>query len=97
MTLDHSNDAKRALDRKTFLKASAAAGVVLGAGNMGRALAETPSATRSAAGVTQIKFWDMLWGPSPQYINTAKQLVAKFNASQSAIQVSYQLIPWANW
>jgi multiple sugar transport system substrate-binding protein len=101
MTLDREHDESKTYPRKTFLKASAVAGAtagaVLGAGNVGRALAEAPALARASAGVAQIKFWDMLWGPSPQYTNTAKQLVDKFNASQSAIQVSYQLIPWTNW
>ncbi len=46
--------------------------------------------------VTQIKFWDMVWGP-PEYITAAKNLVAQFNKTHPTLQVSYQSIPWANW
>lgn len=90
-------DEKRALTRGTFLKATAATGVLLGAGNVGHALAEASATSRVAASATQLKFWDMQWGPSPQYVNTVKQLISTFNSSQSGIQVSYQSIPWTNW
>ena len=46
--------------------------------------------------VTELKFWDMVWGP-PEYITTAKNLVAQFNKSHPTIHVTYQSIPWTNW
>jgi multiple sugar transport system substrate-binding protein len=46
--------------------------------------------------VTELKFWDMVWGP-PEYISTAKNLAAQFNKSHPTIHVTYQSIPWTNW
>ncbi len=46
--------------------------------------------------VAQLKFWDMVWGP-PEYITTAKNLVAQFNKTHPTIQVTYQSTPWTNW
>jgi multiple sugar transport system substrate-binding protein len=49
-----------------------------------------------AAAQTTINFWDMIWGP-PDYIESAKKLVDKFNAEQSAVKVTYRSVPWSNW
>ena len=46
--------------------------------------------------VTELKFWDMVWGP-PEYITTAKNLVAQFNKTHPTIHVTYQSTPWTNW
>jgi multiple sugar transport system substrate-binding protein len=97
MTLDRTYDEKRPLSRRTFLKATAAAGTLLGAGDVGRVFAESAARPRAASGTAQIKFWDMQWGPAPQYANTFTQLIAKYNSSQSAVKVTYQSIPWTNW
>jgi multiple sugar transport system substrate-binding protein len=44
----------------------------------------------------ELKFWDMVWGP-PEYIETAKKLVEKFNSDHPNIKVTYQSTPWNNW
>lgn len=44
----------------------------------------------------KLNFWDMIWG-SPEYIDAAKDLVAKFNAENPAIEVEYRSVPWADW
>jgi multiple sugar transport system substrate-binding protein len=44
----------------------------------------------------QIDYWDMVWGP-PEYIDTAKALVERFNQEHPDIQVTYTSVPWANW
>ena len=63
----------------------------------GSALALTAlfGSTGAHAQVT-LNFWDMIWGP-PEYIDTAKALVAKFNKENPGIQVQYRSVPWANW
>src|SRR5579875_2846594 len=58
--------------------------------------ASTLPAHATTQAVTQLKFWDMLWGP-PEYITASKNLVAQFNKTHPTIQVTYQSIPWANW
>jgi multiple sugar transport system substrate-binding protein len=80
------------VSRRDFLKV-----VVLGeaatalAGCVPAVATESAAATESA--VAEIQFWDMVWGP-PEYIDSAKKLVEKFNQSQSAIKVTYQSISW---
>lgn len=44
----------------------------------------------------ELNFWDMVWGP-PEYIETAKGLVDKFNSEHPGIKVTYQSTPWNNW
>ncbi|OAS82782.1 MULTISPECIES: ABC transporter substrate-binding protein [Metabacillus] len=46
--------------------------------------------------VVTLDFWDMVWGP-PEYIETAKKQVEKFNQEHPNIQVKYQSTPWSNW
>jgi multiple sugar transport system substrate-binding protein len=46
--------------------------------------------------VVELDFWDMVWGP-PEYIDTAKKLVDKFNSEHPNIKVTYQSTPWNNW
>jgi len=46
--------------------------------------------------VVTLDFWDMVWGP-PEYIETAKKQVKKFNQEHPNIQVKYQSTPWSNW
>jgi multiple sugar transport system substrate-binding protein len=96
MAYDQIPDGKGPLTRRTFLKAAAATGVALGTGSVGQALAESAAWPRMASSVAQLKFWDMVWGP-PEYITSAKNLVAQFNKTHPSIQVSYQSIPWTNW
>jgi multiple sugar transport system substrate-binding protein len=43
-----------------------------------------------------LQFWDMIWGP-PEYIDTAKALVAQFNQENPDITVTYRSVPWTNW
>ena len=59
------------------------------------ALTQLPRPGR-AEGLARLKYWDMVWGP-PEYIDTAKSLVAQFNAAHPAIQVEYRSISWSNW
>ncbi len=54
------------------------------------------AAPAMAQAQTVLNFWDMIWGP-PEYIETAKKLVDRFNAEQSVIKVQYRSVPWANW
>ncbi|WEK50814.1 MAG: sugar ABC transporter substrate-binding protein [Candidatus Kaistia colombiensis] len=44
----------------------------------------------------KLNFWDMIWGP-PEYIDSAKDLVAQFNKEHPDIQVEYRSVPWNNW
>lgn len=44
----------------------------------------------------KLNFWDMIWGP-PEYIDSAKDLVAQFNKEHPNIQVEYRSVPWNNW
>jgi multiple sugar transport system substrate-binding protein len=78
------------LSRRDFLKAAAAVGA-------GVAAAQLPvTSAVFAQDTANLEFWDMVWGPT-EYIDTAKKIVDDFNASQSAIQVTYQSTPWNNW
>jgi multiple sugar transport system substrate-binding protein len=96
VTLERTANEGISFSRQNLLKAAAATGLVLGTGQVGR-VAAAPAESTQRAGAVQLKFWDMLWGPSPGYINVGKQLVAQFNASHPSIQVTYQSIPWNNW
>ncbi|WP_320128620.1 sugar ABC transporter substrate-binding protein [uncultured Sphaerochaeta sp.] len=58
---------------------------------------EKSSGNSAASGVEEIVFWDMNWGSDTTYIDAAKALTEKFNASQAKIQVTYQSIPWSNY
>ena len=49
-----------------------------------------------AEDAVKLQFWDMVWGP-PEYIDTAKALVAEFNKENPSIQVEYRSVPWNNW
>ena len=51
----------------------------------------------ASAQVANVNFWDMLWGPAPQYPDAARALVAQFNQQNPNIQVTYRSVPWANW
>ncbi|WP_240689425.1 sugar ABC transporter substrate-binding protein [Ammoniphilus sp. YIM 78166] len=57
---------------------------------------EPNKAQETAKGAVNLQFWDMVWGP-PEYIDTAKKLVAQFNKEHPNIQVTYQSTPWNNW
>lgn len=46
--------------------------------------------------VVELKFWDMVWGPT-EYIESAQKLVEQFNAEHPNIKVTYQSTPWNNW
>ncbi|WP_244669947.1 sugar ABC transporter substrate-binding protein [Kaistia sp. 32K] len=50
----------------------------------------------SAQEAVKLNFWDMIWGP-PEYIDSAKELVAQFNKEHPEIQVEYRSVPWNNW
>jgi multiple sugar transport system substrate-binding protein len=50
----------------------------------------------SAQEAVKLNFWDMIWGP-PEYIDSAKDLVAQFNKENPGIQVEYRSVPWNNW
>lgn len=50
----------------------------------------------ASAEAVKLNFWDMIWGP-PEYIDTAKELVAEFNKQNPDIQVEYRSVPWNNW
>jgi multiple sugar transport system substrate-binding protein len=52
--------------------------------------------TVRAADKVELVFWDMVWGP-PEYVETGKKLVEKFNESQDAIHVTYESKAWTNW
>jgi len=82
----------RSLDRRSLIKSGAALGV--GAGLTGR-LAPRAFA-RKAQETVNLQFWDMVWGP-PEYIDTAKSLVDRFNQEHPTIQVEYRSVPWNNW
>jgi len=43
-----------------------------------------------------LDFWDMAWAGA-DYVTTAEAQVAKFNAENPDIQVTYRNIPWSNW
>jgi multiple sugar transport system substrate-binding protein len=43
-----------------------------------------------------LDFWDMAWAGAP-YVAAAEAQVAKFNAENPDIQVTYRNIPWSNW
>jgi multiple sugar transport system substrate-binding protein len=51
----------------------------------------------ASAQVANVNFWDMLWGPAPQYPDAARALIAQFNRENPNIQVTYRSVPWANW
>ena len=54
------------------------------------------SATSQAKDAVDLQFWDMIWG-GPEYIDTGKALVAKFNQEHPDITVTYRSIPWKDW
>lgn len=63
---------------------------------IGFAGGQKQAAATKPSGPVHLVFWDMVWGP-PEYITTAKALVAKFNAEHPDITVKYQSLPWNNW
>lgn len=50
----------------------------------------------NAQDTVNLEFWDMIWGP-PEYIDAAKDIVAKFNEEHPGIEVEYRSVPWNNW
>lgn len=79
------------MKRSTWLRSSALVALAV------LALGTSALPARAAhQAVANLKFWDMVWGP-PEYITTAKTLVAQFNKTHPSIQVTYQSIPWNNW
>jgi len=57
----------------------------------------TESSTQAGTQMVKLNFWDMVWGPAPQYQTTSQGLVAAFNKAHPGIEVTYQSIPWSNW
>jgi len=70
-------------------------GLVARRGLIACALASMLAAAPARA-QTVLNFWDMVWGP-PEYSETAKKLVDRYNAENPKIQVKYRAVPWANW
>lgn len=54
------------------------------------------SATSQAKDAVDLQFWDMNWA-GPEYIDTGKALVEKFNQEHPDIKVTYRTIPWKGW
>jgi multiple sugar transport system substrate-binding protein len=54
------------------------------------------SATSQAKDAVDLQFWDMNWA-GPEYIDTGKALVEKFNQEHPDIKVTYRTIPWTGW
>ena len=66
-------------------------------GTSGQAASNSPTpAAASSGGAGDLQFWDMVWGP-PEYIDTAKKVVATYNQSNPNTKVSYQSNPWSSW
>lgn len=47
--------------------------------------------------VTQIAFWDMMWGEAGTYDVAAEALVDQYNEENPDVNVEYQSIPWDNY
>jgi multiple sugar transport system substrate-binding protein len=60
------------------------------------ALVSLSPVAAQAQEAVKLSFWDMIWGP-PEYIDSAKDLVAQFNEEHPNIQVEYRSVPWNNW
>jgi len=60
------------------------------------ALVSLSPVAAQAQEAVKLSFWDMIWGP-PEYIDSAKDLVAQFNEEHPNIQVKYRSVPWNNW
>lgn len=60
------------------------------------ALATLPLTRPAFAQGAEIKFWDMIWGPSG-YIETAQGIAEAYAPTGGLMAADYQSIPWANW
>jgi multiple sugar transport system substrate-binding protein len=54
------------------------------------------TAASQAKDPVSLQFWDMNWA-GPEYIDTGKALVEKFNQEHPDIKVTYRTIAWKGW
>ena len=99
---------RKTLSRRQFLKGASAIGLslpILAAcvptapatpAAPSEAQAVQPTAAPAAAEAVSLQYWDMVWGP-PEYVDTGKKLIDKYNSEQNKAKVTYQSTPWANW
>ena len=52
---------------------------------------------KSEENVTQIAFWDMMWGEAGTYDVAAEALVDQYNEENPDVYVEYQSVPWDNY
>lgn len=57
----------------------------------------TSTAGTGASEPVQIEFWDFQFAPAEVYGPAGESLVAEFNSQHPDIEVSYRLLPWADW
>lgn len=58
---------------------------------------EKEEADTSTGDVTEIVFWDMMWGEAGVYDTAAEKLVEQYNEENPDVKVEYQSVPWDNY
>lgn len=75
--------------RRKFLKTLGAGAAAAGFG--------TPKLLFGDSAPINVRFWDMRTGPQPSYGKAANDLIARYNAQNPGVQVSFELEEWADW